>query len=87
MFPLMGKMKALSTRIGYETAHQETVETDNWRTLPWEKYQRNVRRLQQRIYRAAQSGTDDNSSISEEPCDGKLSCTVRDWQGDGRPSS
>ena len=53
MFPLMGKMKALSTGIGYETAPAQMMsETDNWRTLPWEKYQRNVRRLQQRIYRA-----------------------------------
>ena len=53
MFPLMGKIKALSTGLGYETALAPIVpETDNWRTLPWEKYQRNVRRLQQRIYRA-----------------------------------
>ncbi len=51
----MGKIKALSTRLGYETAHLQTVETDNWRTLPWEKYQRNVRRLQQRIYRATRA--------------------------------
>ena len=49
----MGKIKALSTRLGYETALAPIVpETDNWHTLPWEKYQRNVRRLQQRIYRA-----------------------------------
>ena len=54
MFPLMGKIKALSTGSGYEMALTPMVqETDNWRTLPWEKYQRNVRRLQQRIYQAA----------------------------------
>ena len=49
----MGKIKALSTGLGYETALTPMVqETDNWRALPWEKYQRNVCRLQQRIYRA-----------------------------------
>jgi hypothetical protein len=49
----MSQMKAFSTGLGYETAPAQMMpETDNWRTLPWEKYQRNVRRLQQRIYRA-----------------------------------
>ena len=53
MFPLMGKVKALSTGLGYEAAQAPMVqETDNWRMLPWEQYQRNVRRLQQRIYQA-----------------------------------
>ena len=30
--------------------------TEDWQTLPWKQYQRNVRRLQQRIYRAASRG-------------------------------
>jgi len=30
--------------------------TEGWRTLPWKMYQRNVYRLQQRIYRAARRG-------------------------------
>jgi RNA-directed DNA polymerase len=30
--------------------------TEDWRTLPWKTYQRNVRRLQQRIYRAERRG-------------------------------
>ncbi len=29
------------------------IRTEDWRTLPWKDYQRNVYRLQQRIYRAA----------------------------------
>ena len=28
------------------------VHTENWRTLPWKRVERDVRRLQQRIYRA-----------------------------------
>ena len=30
--------------------------TEDWRTLPWKKMQRNVRRLQQRIYQAERRG-------------------------------
>ena len=30
--------------------------TEDWRTLPWKRYLRNVRRLQQRIYRAERRG-------------------------------
>jgi RNA-directed DNA polymerase len=30
--------------------------TEDWRKIPWKKYQRNVRRLQQRIYRAERRG-------------------------------
>ena len=30
--------------------------TEDWQTLPWKKYQRNVPRLQQRIYRAERRG-------------------------------
>ena len=31
-------------------------QTEDWQTLPWKKFQRNVYRLQQRIYRATQRG-------------------------------
>jgi RNA-directed DNA polymerase len=30
--------------------------TEDWQSLPWKKFQRNVRRLQQRIYRAERRG-------------------------------
>ena len=30
--------------------------TEDWRTIPWKKIQKNVRRLQQRIYRAERRG-------------------------------
>jgi len=32
------------------------THTEDWATLPWKKYQRNVYRLQKRIYRAARRG-------------------------------
>lgn len=32
------------------------IHTEDWQTLPWKKYQRNVFRLQQRIYQAARRG-------------------------------
>lgn len=32
------------------------TRTEGWRALPWKKFQRNVFRLQQRIYRAARRG-------------------------------
>jgi len=32
------------------------ISTEDWRTLPWKKFQRNVFRLQKRIYQAAQRG-------------------------------
>ncbi len=32
------------------------IRTEDWTALPWKKYQRNVFRLQQRIYRAARRG-------------------------------
>ncbi len=88
MFPLMGKIKALNTGLGYETALTPMVEeTDNWRMLPWEKYQRNVRRLQQRIYQATTNGADDNSSVSEEPREEKFSRGVREERGSERSLS
>ena len=30
--------------------------TEDWKTLPWKDFQRNVFRLQQRIYQAARQG-------------------------------
>jgi RNA-directed DNA polymerase len=33
-----------------------TTHTEDWAALPWKKYQRNVYRLQRRIYRAARQG-------------------------------
>src|SRR5512135_2616472 len=32
------------------------IRTEDWQTLPWKKYQRNVFRLQKRIYQAARRG-------------------------------
>lgn len=32
------------------------IHSEDWKTLPWKKYQRNVYRLQKRIYRAARQG-------------------------------
>lgn len=67
--------------------------TEDWRTLPWRAIERNVFRLQQRIYRATARGKStanrvhDKDSSSEEPCEVKVSCTVLEWRGDGRPSS
>src|SRR3990170_2784898 len=33
-----------------------TTRTEDWQTLPWKKFQRNVYRLQRRIYQATQRG-------------------------------
>ena len=32
------------------------IRTEDWRTLPWKSFQRNVFRLQKRIYQAARRG-------------------------------
>jgi len=32
------------------------ISTEDWRTLPWKQFQRNVFRLQKRIYQAARRG-------------------------------
>jgi hypothetical protein len=63
------------------------ISTEDWRTLPWRDYQRNVYRLQKRIYQAAphSNGVNDSDLSTEEPCDAKVSRTVREWQGGGRP--
>jgi hypothetical protein len=49
--------------------------TEDWRTLPWKKFQRDVFRLQKRIYQASQVGAYERGPRAEEPCDGKL-CAV-----------
>jgi hypothetical protein len=50
------------------------TRTEDWNTLPWKDIQRNVFRLQRRIYRAARftaHGANDNGPCSEEPREGK----------------
>ena len=47
------------------------TRTEDWKTLPWKDIQRNVFRLQQRIYRAARHGANDNGPYSEEPREGE----------------
>ena len=51
------------------------TRTEDWSTLPWKDIQRNVFRLQRRIYRAATPftahGANDNGLYSEEPREGK----------------
>jgi len=42
------------------------VHTENWRTLPWKRVERDVRRLQQRIYRAEFTA---KSIYDKDPCD------------------
>ena len=73
--------------------------TEDWKTLPWRDIQRNVFRLQQRIYRAERrgdytaiattkftaNGADDNSPRTEEPRDAKVSSAVLEWRRGGRP--
>ena len=40
---------------------ESVQQTDDWYDLPWKQFQRNVYRLQRRIYQAASKGADDNS--------------------------
>jgi hypothetical protein len=48
-----------------------------WNTLRWPKIQRDVFKLQKRIYQASrQRGTCDRRQVVEEPCDAKVSRTV-----------
>jgi hypothetical protein len=35
---------------------KEPTHTENWQTLPWKQFQRNVFHLEQRIYRASRRG-------------------------------
>ena len=50
-------------------------------TLDWQQIERRVFKLQTRIYRAQRrrktaTGMHDKHQTIEEPCEGKLSCTV-----------
>jgi len=48
---------------------------DGWNTLPWKKFQRQVFKLQQCIYRAS-SGPYDKRHVVEEPDEAKASRPV-----------
>ena len=54
----------------------KTPPMDRWNIIPWKKIERNVYKLQKRIYQASQGGTDDNCQVTEEPCEVKASRTV-----------
>jgi hypothetical protein len=47
-----------------------------WQDLPWKKIERNVFKLQKRIYQASQRGTDDSSQSGEEPDEVSISSPV-----------
>jgi hypothetical protein len=60
-----------------------------WDTLPWKRIQRNVFKLQKRIYQASRNGsrgTDDKRRVVEEPDEGKPSRPVLKPSQEGRPS-
>ncbi|MFQ5857410.1 MAG: reverse transcriptase N-terminal domain-containing protein [Anaerolineae bacterium] len=44
-----------------------TRHTEGWKTLPWKQFERNVFRLQKRIYQAARRG--DTSTGLYNECD------------------
>jgi RNA-directed DNA polymerase len=59
--PEQGKVEVQSNRSGLETTvAQAKVKAaqpiEDWKIIPWKQYQRNVFRLQKRIYRAEQRG-------------------------------
>jgi RNA-directed DNA polymerase len=57
--PEQGKVEVSSNRSGLETTvtqQKGAQPIEDWKTLPWKQYQRNVFRLQKRIYRAEQRG-------------------------------
>jgi len=60
--PVCGKIEALEGfRSWADVARKargrlKRQRTEDWRTLPWKRIQKNVRRLQQRIYRAERRG-------------------------------
>jgi len=59
MRPVQGKVEVSSNRSGLETAFARAKArqtTEDWKKLPWKQFQRNVFRLQKRIYRAEQRG-------------------------------
>ncbi len=35
---------------------EQSPHTENWETLPWREFERNVFRIQKRIYQAARQG-------------------------------
>ena len=45
--------------------------TEDWNTFPWKDIQRNVCRLQRRIYQAARPSAYDKGPYPEEPREGK----------------
>jgi len=49
----------------------ESNRTEDWKTLPWKQFQRNVFRLQKRIYQAQLKGTRHKSLLFEEPDEAK----------------
>jgi RNA-directed DNA polymerase len=57
--PEQGKVEVPSNRSGLETAFAKAKAgqtTEDWKKFPWKQFQRNVFRLQKRIYRAEQRG-------------------------------
>jgi RNA-directed DNA polymerase len=57
--PEQGKAEVPSNRSGLETAFAKAKAgqaTEDWKKLPWKQFQRNIFRLQKRIYRAEQRG-------------------------------
>jgi hypothetical protein len=65
--------------------------TEDWQKLPWKEFQRNIYRLQKRIYQAERrnqiliksitaASVYDKDPFSEELIDGKLSRSVREWR-------
>ncbi len=60
--------------------------TEAWRDKPLKPFQRVVFRLPKCIYRASMVPMT-RAICTEEPYDGKLSRTVRERQGAGRPAS
>jgi len=67
--------------------------TEDWKALPWKHIQREVFRLQRRIYQAERrgaikstaDGAYDKGPRTEEPFNGKLLRAVREWRWGGRP--
>jgi hypothetical protein len=65
-----------------------------WDTIPWKRVQRNVFKLQKRIYQASSRGeseagsrgADDKRRVVEEPDEGKPSRPVLKPSQEGRPS-
>jgi RNA-directed DNA polymerase len=57
--PEQGKVEVPRNRLGLGTTVEHKMKAlpiEDWKQLPWKQYQRNVFRLQKRIYRAEQRG-------------------------------